>query len=136
MVELLQSKDKRDHFDPLGNGFGFTVQWFYYDDYPDTNRQFKVYEISTISDDGFEYLRDDWDSSADHVANIEDAEVYVEGFVKWDGCSEYHFGHLHFCCPRDSKAHIALMEYLYKRAFEVMGRDPEEEWDESENSLA
>jgi hypothetical protein len=35
------------------------------------------------------------------------------------------------CGADDYKKHIALLEYIYKRAFELMGRPQEEEWGET-----
>jgi hypothetical protein len=45
-------------------------------------------------------------SSGDTVSNIEEAEVYLHGEVKWDGCSNWHFDEqdrvmLHGCSKED-----------------------------------
>jgi len=42
----------------------------------------------------------------DIVENIEDAEIFIHGEVKWDGCSNWHFDEqdrvmIHGCCKED-----------------------------------
>lgn len=64
------------------------------------------------------------------VSDTERAEVYLSGFVKWDGCTELDMGCPHWCGPDGYKRHIALLEYIYKRAHELMEREPEDPWDE------
>lgn len=64
-----------------------------------------------------------------------DFERYLSGSVKWDSCSHFNFGdtdgYLHLCGVRDFRNHVALMEFLYRLAFEAMGREPEdgEKWE-------
>ena len=61
-------------------------------------------------------------------------EKYIEGSIKWDSCSHFWFGdedkYLHLCGVEDFQKHVQLMEFLYKKAFELMGRKPldGEEW--------
>lgn len=45
-------------------------------------------------------------SSPDPVESFSDADVYLSGIVKWDGCSDWHFDEqdrvmLHGCCKKD-----------------------------------
>jgi hypothetical protein len=61
-------------------------------------------------------------------------EKYLNCSIKFDGCSHFWFGdedkYLHICGAEDYQRHIQLMEFLYKKAFELMGRSPlpGEEW--------
>ena len=72
-----------------------------------------------------------------HWANVkafqtlkyDNEDKYLEGFVKWDGCTELNQGQPHWCGPQQYKAHFALLKYIYHRAFKLMGREPEYPWD-------
>ena len=57
-------------------------------------------------------------SSPDPVQHIEDAEVFLHGSVKWDGCSNWYFDEqdrimLHFC----GEEHGAEIGELFKRLY-------------------
>lgn len=44
-------------------------------------------------------------SSMDTTANVTEAEVFAEGFLKWDGCFQFTFpNHIHFDGEQDTKA--------------------------------
>lgn len=121
------SEEKRitiEDFVPFG--FGFRVVWEAEDHWADV----RAYEIIGTDEHGFALMaRGDWEClPGDSTANYSEAEKYLSGFVKWDGCTELDMGQPHWCGPRDYKKHIALLEYIYRRAHELMGRDPEEEW--------
>ena len=62
--------------------------------------------------------------------NHEKAEEYFSGFVKWDSCVELDQGRQHWCEPEHIKAHCALLQYIYERAFALMGREPESPWND------
>lgn len=55
-------------------------------------------------------------------------EKYLEGSIKFDSCSHFWFGdedkYLHLCGAEDFERHILLMQFVYKKAFELMGRSP------------
>ena len=107
--------------------FGFTLRWKA-DDY---RAEFEVFAIT--GEAGQEVPIPTYDrrgamSTPDPVESIEQAEIYLEGHVKWDGCSEIDMGQEHWCGPLEWKAHCALLEHVYKRAFELMQREPEESW--------
>lgn len=67
-------------------------------------------------------------------------ELYLSCYIKWDSCSHFYFGekdeegnpdgYLHLCGVEHYKRQAELLAYLYKRAFEEMGREPleGEEW--------
>lgn len=110
--------------DVLGE-FGFRVVWRYRPHWADV----RVYDITSRTVDGEPLFdRDGRTSLPDPVDSIEEAEVYLDGFVKWDGCSELDQGNPHWCGAVGFGQHILLLEYIYKRAFQLMGGGPEEEF--------
>jgi hypothetical protein len=56
-------------------------------------------------------------------------ELYLRGYVRWDGCSEIRFGDYHWCGWKDWRKHMELLSHLYLRAFELMGVEPNEHCD-------
>ncbi|MED1125178.1 hypothetical protein [Bacillus atrophaeus] len=66
--------------------------------------------------------------------DVLEKEKYLEGSIKFDSCSHFWFGdedrHLHLCGVEDFERHILLMQFIYKKSFELMGRPtlPDEEW--------
>lgn len=77
---------------------------------------FKVEEIISRLEDG----------------SIYETEDYLECTIKWDSCSHFDFGdkgYIHICGYDSYKKHIQLMEWLYKKAFELMEREPYDESD-------
>jgi hypothetical protein len=131
----LKDKDMRETVEDVvidKQGYaGFRVAWIVEDHWANV----WVWEISGFTDGdrskpSFYYF--DEDGHQEWVDTIEEAkEWYLDGFVKWDGCSQFDMGDQHLCGADDYKKHIALLEYIYKRAFELMGRPQEEEWGET-----
>lgn len=62
-----------------------------------------------------------------------DDEVYLTGYVKWDGCTELDQGCNHWCGPCHYTRHFALLKHIYLRAFELMDRTPWEEWRDNDH---
>lgn len=58
----------------------------------------------------------------------DDSEVYLKGYVKWDGCTELDMGCPHWCGPDGYIRHAELLKHIYHRAFELMKRTPDEAW--------
>ena len=104
--------------DILGD-LGFRVVWVIK---PYVARM-KIYDVhSFCPDTGKKYFdRIDWESLPDNVEDISEAEIYAEGQVKWDGCTEIDWGQPHWCGEFCYIKHIRLIEYIYKRASELMG---------------
>jgi hypothetical protein len=118
--------------DVLGD-YGFRLVWSVEDHWADVT----AYEITCrstgkLADPGQPmFNRADWHSLPDPVESHEQAEVYLSGFVKWDGCSEPDQGRPHWCGARGFKKHCALLRYIYERAFDLMDREPDEPWGEA-----
>jgi hypothetical protein len=112
--------------------WGFVVVWSVESQWANL----KAYKITARPDDGRPlFAKKNWESLPnDETEHLDDAEIYLEGFVKWDGCSELNQGQPHWCGPDDYKKHMAILKWIYHRAFELMGREPEEEWGYGPNS--
>lgn len=69
------------------------------------------------------YPRKGEDCSAD-TSNFDEAERYVDGFVKWDGCAHYYFGddngYLHLCGPESVAKLSNLLPVIFQRCGEIM----------------
>jgi len=51
-----------------------------------------IYDIAGFTEDNLPLLqKKDATFYPDPVESMEDAEVFLHGFVKWDGCSNWHF---------------------------------------------
>ena len=61
------------------------------------------------------------------TTNINLAEVFVNGFIKWDGCSEWSFteGGFHACGLKHVERVNRIAQVLYHEARELMGPDCE-----------
>lgn len=112
---------------------GFTVAWSYDEDPHGRGVfyvTFKAYEVAydecQINDGPVDtrphYTRAGATSSdEDKTTDLDDAEVYAHGSIKWDGCSTVWLGDgVHMCGQGSWQAHIDLMVYLWKRAGEIM----------------
>jgi len=53
-----------------------------------------------------------------------DLEIYINGFIKWDGCSHFWFGdedgYIHICGADEFEKHNKLMTYVYNEANEMI----------------
>jgi len=91
---------KIKHFKELN----FTVVAKIHDLYVDYN----IYEINGwLEDDLPAYVKDGASSNLDYVEDTEYATVFIEGHVKWDGCSNWMFQecldntYIHGCSKSD-----------------------------------
>ena len=104
--------------------FGFTVNWTNPND--GYSVCFMAYEIASDycqHADGRVDTRPHYMAAGqDLTDNLDDAEVYASGHIKWDGCSEVSFGEgsAHLCGHGCWQAHVDLMAYLWRRAGELM----------------
>lgn len=100
-----------EHFDPLGGGFGFIIK---VTGHCDHHANFDVDEVVSLDAD---------------TREVSEVEGYLDAYIKWDGCSHFNFGqdgYIHLCGGNMFYQHIALMKRLFEKAFEVMGREPDE----------
>lgn len=109
--------------DVLGK-FGFRVVWSYAEHWSDV----VAYEITGYESSKPLFNRKNWNSLPDPVESIDDAEPYLGGFIKWDGCAELSQGCPHWCGLNSFKKHCDLLKYLYCRARELMNTEESEPW--------
>lgn len=114
--------------------FGFRVLWGVSDTW--ANVAAFVIEQYEDSDAGWEaeFTPDD-DSVRGLTPHVYEAEPYLQGYVKWDGCAELDQGGPHWCGAKHFKRHMKLLEHVYKRAMELMGRS-EYPWDDNDTEAA
>lgn len=105
------------------------------DEYADVIANFKVYRIvgeyvterhpdGTTTSYERGYQRANSHRSPDPVEHLAQAEVFLHGGVKWDGCSDWHFDEqedsmLHFCGKEEAGAIGTLLCRLYDWAREL-----------------
>lgn len=86
---------------------------------------FKCYKVIATTDEGPIYLRKDYDDSHDVVTTRDEAQIYLQGHISWDGCADLRFDEqdnvmLHFCGLEHAKQVGKLLERLYAIAAEVI----------------
>ncbi len=111
--------EKRITIEDVLGEFGFRIEWSALDHWAD----FKVYDICGRGPEPM-FHKKDASSYPDSVTDTAGADLYVSGYIKWDGCSQMDWGPecSHFCGADAFKKHIALLKHLYLRAPELMGR--------------
>lgn len=125
------SSDKVELVEDLLDDFGFRVRWRYSDYWADV----EVFEYIGQESNGDGTMgrkllpRKDAMHGMDTVYDIDEAEPYLAGFIKWDGCSELDMGCPHWCGPHDFRKHFAILEAIYRRAQELMARGNDQPWD-------
>lgn len=96
--------------------FGWVVHYDVQDHWLD----FKAYEIASVEQSPNKgqrwFARKGATDGMDMTLDISDAEPDVDGFVKWDGCSEMSIGQPHFCGAHDVATLAKAMVDLHKLA--------------------
>lgn len=120
----------------VGGEFGFVIRWSVTESWAD----FTVVAVESIESqpNGDRPIFDR--IGGGQTFDPSEAQHYLKGYIKWDGCSELQFGSddypsLHFCGPTHFRKHFALLKHLYLRASELMGRGKDgldEPWDEEQ----
>lgn len=123
-VVAYNTEAKRITYEDVGDEFGFRLRWEVQDHWADV----RAYEVVAIGAEGKLYQRKDSSFSPDPVESLDEAEVYLEGYIKWDGCSELDMGCPHWCGPGDWQKHIKLLEHIWRTAFELMGKPLPSQW--------
>jgi hypothetical protein len=85
--------------------------------------EFELYEVVAWEGKNFDqklYERKESTQSGDFSENgLEDAQPYLTGFIKWDGCSHFYFGddgYLHLCGLDEIEKLGVVLERLKTRA--------------------
>lgn len=97
----------------------FLVRWEIKEAYV----EFTVWEIASVALGERFFVRAGAKGSWEHVTDPAAAEVYVQGIIKWDGCSNVDFPDpLHLCGRRCWQSHVDVMKHLWRRAGELLGQ--------------
>jgi hypothetical protein len=106
--------------DILGE-FGFTIRWSILPHWVDLAVFDKVgMELGDAPKTLYE--RKGARTSEDHAYNIDEAEPYMEGYVKWDGCTGLDIVSHHWCGLDGYKRHCDLLQYIYTRSQQLMDK--------------
>lgn len=103
--------------DILGE-FGFRIRW----SYSTHTATAEVYEIvgrGVIQNDPLFHKKDS-PTHPDNVMSIDDAEVYMNAFFKWDGCSDIDHGYHHQCDLEGIRKHAKLLGLLWAKAHQLI----------------
>ncbi len=92
---------------------------------PDHVLDFKVYEILWKEPDGTFAFDREGSIGSDPVLTTSEAQVYLSGGIKWDGCSNMHFDEqdrvmLHFFSKREAMNTGVLLGRLYDLAAKLI----------------
>lgn len=108
--------------DVLGE-FGFRLVW----EVDNYRAKVTAYKIAAFAGDAIQFESVSG-TGEQFTADLDAAEKYLTGLVKWDGCTELDMGCPHWCSPVDYVLHGELLKHIYHRAFELMQRLPYEAW--------
>ncbi len=115
----MATEEKRVSFEDVGGEFGFRLKWSVLDHWADV----EAWEIASRIDDEKGTPQFLSESLVEHLPFDEKLPKYLDGLVKWDGCSEFEFGNIHWCGPRYYLKHFALLKHIYNRAQVLMRRE-------------
>lgn len=84
----------------------------------DSVLDFMVFQVTGQYADGKPSFEVADDPACDSTADLVEAQVFLQGAIKWDGCSNWHFDEqdncmLHFCGARQASGIGRLMERMY-----------------------
>lgn len=74
------------------------------------------------------------DGAASAVSDIDKAETYLTGMVKWDGCSHFYFGgkekdgYIHLCGKNSVEKHRKIIETIYQKCGSLMKKSYKSEF--------
>lgn len=86
---------------------------------------FRAYEIIYTEDTGKHFYEIKGSTgSGDETSDIKEAQTYIKGVVKWDGCCHYYFGdedgYIHLCGGGNIKNLMEVVKKIYNRSGELM----------------
>lgn len=94
----------------------------------DAHVDFKAFEIVGYeSDNGKDYNIPIYSVDNDNTRDTDKTENYLNGMVKWDGCSHVYYGekdnggYIHMCGAQSFKNLSALLLKIYQRCYEIGG---------------
>lgn len=113
--------EQKELFEDILGDFGFRIRWRYQSHWADVD----VWQIAGRDIEGVPlFERNGATDGMGMVQEIEAAEMYLTGFIKWDGCAELDQGNHHWCGIHDFKKHADLLQWLWIRSGQLLeGRD-------------
>lgn len=119
--------------DILGD-FGFRVRWRA----TSSRASFEVFQVISAQTGGPKLFEGSGSSgpAEDMREDIDQAEPYLTGDMRWDGQAYMVWNESNLYGSSDFQSHVDLLHYLYVRSFELMGREPEDRWEEAETAGA
>ncbi len=100
----------------------FVIKWGYESHYV----RYCVYEIDSREVESNKLFFSKAGDVNERVEDIANAEIYLEGSTKWDGCTNIGGQSWHLCGRYFLTKHIELLQHLYENAFILMDREEEE----------
>jgi len=118
---------KTEIVENIGGDFGQTVVYEIDSEYIH-HVDFRIFAITgrSVPEDAPLYERKGAESSTEHATDWREAARYVDGSVKWDGCSHLYFGdeeaYLHLCGRKQFDNLTATLIAVYERCGELMSQ--------------
>lgn len=87
--------------------------------------EFQIFNIAGFTENGIDPLLAGKNMQSVPVADIKDAAIFLNGSIKWDGCSNWQFqgqerGFIHGCCKADLVRIGTLMGTCWDLASELL----------------
>lgn len=110
----------KTHWYETSEDFGWMLRYRHTDHWLD----YEAYKMTASSDERM-YERKGAQDGFAMTSNIEEAEVTISGYVKWDGCTEFTLNNTHFCGRADLKETLDLLLFIHDFARIALGRQDE-----------
>ena len=118
-MTIIPNEDETlETIEDVGGEFGFRLRWRCKSYWADV----EVWEIHGRHDGAPLFWEEEHSSNSITEKWTPEFPKYIEGFVKWDGCSEFDF-HGHFCGAEAYIKHFSLLKYIYIRAGQLSGHN-------------
>jgi hypothetical protein len=109
----------------LLGSFTLCLYWKPNDDGDISWVDFELFEVTGVPHPAgtpAEYQRRDSDHGPDLVRDLDEAESTAEGFVKWDGCTQFEVGAVHVDSKRQLDRLLAAIGEARRRCALAMGK--------------
>lgn len=85
----------------------------------------QLYETTNCGDEPREYWKEGERSAFPGTLDLDEAECEIEGFVKWDGCHEFHVDGAHGCGADDAATTLRMIAWAMSAAWRAMRALPD-----------
>jgi len=134
MTDNMEIIDSQFVYHEGGVDTGFMIDALRDPKFPDTHIEFNIYEAVKL-DDGSVMLQDQSPVGGSFTTTDRTkAEVFINGYVKWDGCSNWSFypadnRMIHLCGPTEAGRGGVLIKLCYRIAHRII---PNADWKDTE----